>query len=110
MEAFSLGEGITIDGTPSTNGDKTPTGSIRGRIKSLNKFSGGPSRSASGQSTTSSKGKGKSSKKGKGVRAAESDGSVDGDEEDMADGANEDDDDDYIVRTAHLANPMEEVE
>jgi peroxin-6 len=107
MEAFNLGDGNTIDDAPSTNGDRTPTGSVRGRIKGLNKWTGGLARSASGQSTNSSKGKGKSSKKGKGPRNAESDGSVDGDEEDMADGAVEDDDDDYVVRTDHLANPME---
>jgi len=109
MEAFNLGDGVTIDDAPAANGDSTPTGSIRGRMKGLNKWPGDLMRSASGQSATSSKGKGKSSKKGKGPRTAESDGSVDGDEEDMADGAIEDDDD-YIVRTDHLANPMEEVE
>jgi peroxin-6 len=109
MEAFNLGDGTTIEDAPSTNGDRTPTGSIRGRInKGLNKWPGGLSRSASGQSTNSTKGKGKS-RKGKGPRTAESDGSVDGDEEDLADGA-VDDDDDYVVRTDHLANPMEEVE
>jgi peroxin-6 len=108
MEAFNLGGGAAIDDAPSSTGERTPTGSVRGRIRTLNKLPGGLSRSASGQSTTSSKGKGKSTKKGKGRSTAESDGSVDGDEE-MTDGAVEDDDD-YLVRTDHLANPLEQVE
>jgi peroxin-6 len=106
MEAFNLGGS-------ATNGDSHLTGSIHGRIEGLNKRPGSVVRSASGQSTTSRKGKGKSSsKKGKGSRiGVESDGSVDGDDEDMAVGAKDDEDeDDYVVRTDHLMNPMEEVE
>lgn len=99
MEAFNLGGTAPIEDAPSSAGDRTPTGSIRGRIKGLNKWSSGlSSRSASGQSTTSSKGKGKSTRKGKEKSTAESDGSVDGDEESMPNGT-ADDDDDYIVRT-----------
>jgi len=111
MEAFSLG-GSPNPEVSTSNGDNSFTGSIHGRIKGLKQWPGGIVRSASSQSTTSSKGKGKSaSKQGKGSRAAaESDDSLDGDEEDMADGPVEDDEDDYIVRTDHLANPMEEVE
>ncbi|KAJ5520407.1 hypothetical protein N7463_000860 [Penicillium fimorum] len=115
MEAFNLGGSATLAEAPATNGDSHGAGSIHGRIKGLNKWPGNGVRSLSGQSTTSSKGKGKSvSKKGKGSRTgAESDGSVDGDDEDMAGGANtkeDEDDDDYIVRTDHLMNRMDEVE
>ncbi|CAG7971557.1 unnamed protein product [Penicillium olsonii] len=109
MEAFNLGGAAApLDDGASSTGERTPTGSVRGRIKGLNKLSGGLSRSASGQST-SSKGKGKSSKKGKGKSTAESDGSADGDEEGMTDG-NIDGEDDYIVRTDHLANAREQAE
>lgn len=112
MEAFSLGDSGAPDETPVLNGDSHAAGNVTSRIKGLNKWPGGLARSASGASTTSSKGKGKSaSKKGKGSRnGAESDGSVDGDGEDMADGVNGDQEDDYVVRTDHLRNPMEEVE
>lgn len=110
MEAFNLGGGAApVEDAPSSTGERTPTGSVRGRIKTLNKWPGALSRSASGQSTTSSKGKGKSSRKGKGKSTAESDGSVDGDEEGMTDG-NLDGDDDYLVRTDHLAIPREQAE
>ena len=109
MEAFNLGGAAApLDDGASSTGERTPTGSVRGRIKGLNKLSGGLSRSASGQSTNS-KGKGKSSKKGKGKSTAESDGSADGDEEGMTDG-NIDGEDDYIVRTDHLANAREQAE
>ncbi|KAJ5668508.1 uncharacterized protein N7477_007078 [Penicillium maclennaniae] len=109
MEAFSLGDS-SFSEIPTTNGENGFPGSIHDRIKGLKQWPGGIVRSASGQSNTSSKGKGKSIKKGKDSRAgAESDGSVDGDE-DMANGLVDDDEDDYIVRTDHLANPMEEVE
>ncbi|KAJ5297145.1 uncharacterized protein N7443_008038 [Penicillium atrosanguineum] len=110
MEAFSLGDSSSPE-IQTSNGENGFSGSIHDRIKGLKQWPGGIVRSASGQSNTSSKGKGKSIKKGKDSRAeAESDGSVDGDEEDMADGLVDDDEDDYIVRTDHLANPMEEVE
>ncbi|KAK9860790.1 hypothetical protein MYU51_006059 [Penicillium brevicompactum] len=110
MEAFNLGGGAApVEDAPSSTGERTPTGSVRGRIRTLNKWPGALSRSASGQSTTSSKGKGKSSRKGKGKSTAESDGSVDGDEEGMTDG-NLDGDDDYLVRTDHLAIPREQAE
>lgn len=113
MEAFHQGGSATPE-EPATNGASSTTGSIHGRIKGLNKWPGNLVRRGSGQSTTSSKGKGKSvSKKGKSRTGAESDGSVDGDDEDMADGANardDEDEDDYVVRTDHLKNPMEEVE
>ncbi|KAJ5114889.1 hypothetical protein NUU61_000648 [Penicillium alfredii] len=114
MEAFSLGaSGEMDDASPITNGDHRPSGSIHERIKGLKQWPGSVVRSPSGQSITSSKGKGKSvsGKKGKGSRAGvDSDASVDGDDEDMADGVVDEDEDDYIVRTDHLVNPMEEVE
>lgn len=79
----------------------------------MKQWPGGIVRSPSGSSISSSnKGKGKASanKKGKGARTGgESDASLEGDDEDMADGAAEDEDD-YVVRTDHLSNPMEEVE
>lgn len=110
MEAFSLGDSPNPE-VETSNGDSGFSGSIHDRLKGLKQWPGGMIRSASGQSQISSKGKGKSTKKGKDSRAgAESDGSVDGDHEDMADGLVDDDEDDYIVRTDHLANPMEEVE
>jgi peroxin-6 len=110
MEAFSLGDSPNPE-VQTSNGDSGFSGSIHDRLKGLKQWPGGMIRSASGQSQTSSKGKGKSTRKGKDSRAgAESDGSVDGDHEDMADGLVDDDEDDYIVRTDHLANPMEEVE
>ena len=110
MEAFSLGDSSPPE-IQTSNGENGFSGSIHDRIKGLKQWPGGIVRSASSHSNTSSKGKGKSIKKGKDSRAgAESDGSVDGDEEDMADGLIDDDEDDYIVRTDHLANPMEEVE
>ena len=111
MEAFSLGASSPPAEGPINNGDNAFGGSIHGRIKGLKQWPGGIVRSASGQSTPSSKGKGKgmSGKKTKSERAgAESDASLDGDDEDV-DGTVEDDED-YIVRTDHLANPMEEVE
>lgn len=113
MEAFSLGGDQTPGEISISNGDVSIPGSIHGRIKGLKQWPGGIVRSASGQSTTSSKGKGKgvAGKKGKSPRSgADSDASLE-DEEDMTDGVvNGDDDEDYIVRTDHLANPMEEVE
>ncbi|KAJ5161228.1 hypothetical protein N7492_006620 [Penicillium capsulatum] len=111
MEAFNLGGAPLSAGTPASNGDNPFGGSIHGRIKGLRQWPGGIVRSASGNSTASSKGKGKSAagKKTKDSQAGESDASLDGDEEDMADPADEDEDD-YVVRTDHLANPMEEVE
>lgn len=113
MEAFSLGASATPGEAPVTNGDSHGSGGIHGRIRGLNKWPGNGVRSPSGTSTTSSKGKGKSAnKKGKGSRTdAESDGSIDGDDENMADEVHGDEDeDDYVVRTDHLRNPMEEVE
>lgn len=95
-----------------SNGD-SHSGSIHGRIKGLKQSTGVVVRSTSRHSRTSSKGKGKgvAGRKGKGSHVGvDSDASVDGDEEDMVDGRAGDDDDDYIVRTDHLANPMEEVE
>lgn len=113
MEAFTLGDSSAPVETPMSNGDSY-SGSIHGRIKGLKQWPGGMVRSASGHSATSSKGKGKgvAGRKGKGSQAGvDEDASVDGDEEDMVDGQGDDDDeDDYIVRTDHLANPMEEVE
>jgi peroxin-6 len=101
-------------GTPTSNGDASLVGSLHGRIKGLKQWPGGIVRSASGQSTTSSKGKGKgvAGKKGKGSPAGgDSDASLEGDDEEMADGrVKDEDEEDYIVRTEHLANPMEEVE
>ncbi|KAJ5692648.1 hypothetical protein N7462_002071 [Penicillium macrosclerotiorum] len=114
MEAFSLGASPSPGDSPVLNGDGSFGGSIHGRIKGLKQWPGGIVRSASSQSATSSKGKGKSvaGRKGKGARSGgDSDASVDGDDENMADGRVEDEDDgDYVVRTDHLANPMEEVE
>lgn len=114
MEAFTLGSSPAPVETPMSNGDSYP-GSIHDRIKGLKQWPGGMVRSASGHSTASSKGKGKgvAGRKGKASHAgADEDASVDGDEEDMVDGQADDDDDeeDYVVRTDHLANPMEEVE
>ena len=110
MEAFSMGESTEI---PIVNGENPFPGGIHGRIKGLKQWPGGIVRSPSGSSISSStKGKGKTSatKKGKSARTGgESDASLEGDDEDMADGAAEDDDD-YVVRTDHLSNPMEEVE
>ncbi|KAJ5572727.1 hypothetical protein N7450_009711 [Penicillium hetheringtonii] len=110
MEAFSMGESTEI---PIINGENPFPGGIHGRIKGLKQWPGGIVRSPSGSSISSSnKGKGKASanKKGKGARTGgESDASLEGDDEDMADGAAEDEDD-YVVRTDHLSNPMEEVE
>jgi peroxin-6 len=107
MEAFNLGATSPSPvGTPTTNGDSSLVGSIHGRIKGLKQWPGGIVRSTSGQSTVSSKGKGKGSHVG-----GDSDASLEGDDEEMADGRVEDEDEeDYIVRTDHLANPMEEVE
>lgn len=114
MEAFSLGASPSPMEEPMSNGDNTYSGSIHGRIKGLKQWPGGVVRSASGHSTTSSKGKGKNvaGRKGKGSHVgADSDASLDGDDEDLADGrADDDEEDDYIVRTDRLANPMEEVE
>ena len=118
MEAFNLGAAspspLSPVGTPTTNGDGSLVGSLHGRIKGLKQWPGGIVRSTSGQSTTSSKGKGKgiAGKKGKGIPAGgDSDASLEGDDEEMMDGRVEDEDEeDYIVRTEHLANPMEEVE
>lgn len=115
MEAFNLGATSPSPvGTPTTNGDGSLVGSIHGRIKGLKQWPGGIVRSTSGQSTISSKGKGKgvAEKKGKGSHVGgDSDASLEGDDEEMADGRVEDEDEeDYIVRTDHLANPMEEVE
>lgn len=110
MEAFSMGESTEI---PIINGENPFPGGIHGRIKGLKQWPGGIVRSPSGSSISSSnKGKGKASanKKGKGARTGgESDASLEGDDEHMADGAAEDEDD-YVVRTDHLSNPMEEVE
>lgn len=96
-----------------SNGDASLSGSIHGRIKGLKQSHDGSVHGGSGH-FTSSKGKGKSvaSRKGKGVHAgAGSDDSLDGDAEDMADGQlDEEEEDDYIVRTDHLANPVEDVE
>ncbi|KAJ5111489.1 Peroxisomal biogenesis factor 6 [Penicillium argentinense] len=113
MEAFNLGAGSEIPvETPAENGDSPFPGGIHGRIKGLKQWPGGIVRSASGSSISSSKGKGKASnKKGKSARTGgDSDASLEGDDENMADGAVEDDEDDYLVRTDHLSNPMEEVE
>ncbi|KAJ5780676.1 hypothetical protein N7457_005836 [Penicillium paradoxum] len=113
MEAFTLDDSMTPIESPVPNGDINTSGGSTNRTKGPNKRPGGLVRSASGTSATSSKGKGKSvSKKGKGsLTGAESEGSVDGDDDDIADRVNGDhDDDDYIVRTDHLRNPMEEVE
>jgi peroxin-6 len=113
MEAFSMGESTEV---PIVNGDTSfpgGPGGIHGRIKGLKQWPGGIVRSPSGSSISSGKGKGKAAagKKGKSARTGgDSDASLDGDDETMADGAVEDDEDDYIVRTDHLANPMEEVE
>lgn len=115
MEAFSLGAvPVLEEETPLSNGDNSVTGSIHGRIKGLKQWPGGMVRR---HSRTSSKGKGKSvaGKKATGSLAGgESDASLDGDDEDMADGRPDDEeeevDDDYVVRTDHLATPMEEVE
>lgn len=112
MEAFTLGSSPVPVETPVSNGDSHP-GSIHGRIKDLKQSTGDMIRSTSRHSQTSSKGKGKgvASRKGKSSHAGiDSDASVDGDEEDMVDGQADDDEDDYIVRTDHLAKPMEEVE
>lgn len=114
MEAFNQGGSAIPEEAPATNGDSNTTESLPGRIKGMTKWPGNVVRSASGQSTTSSKGKGRSvSKKGKSRTGAESDGSVDGDDEDMANSAStqdDEDEDDFVVRTDHLMNPMEEVE
>jgi peroxin-6 len=117
MEAFNLDGGAAITTpaeTPLPNGDSHVPGSIHDRIKGLKQWPGSMVRSPSGQSTTSSNGKGKgrsiSNKKGK-SRGVDGDG--DGDEEDGAGGPGEygdEDEDDYVVRTGHLSNPMEEVE
>lgn len=115
MEAFNMGATSPSPvGTPTSNGDASLVGSLHGRIKGLKQWPGGIVRSASSQSTTSSNGKGKgvAGKKGKGSPAGgDSDASLEGDDEEMADGRVEyEDEEDYIVRTEHLANPMEEVE
>ncbi|KAJ6157678.1 hypothetical protein N7470_005270 [Penicillium chermesinum] len=115
MEAFSMGEiapPMSPSATPTSNGDHSFSGSIHDRLKGLRQWPGSIVRSASGNSNTSSKGKGKAAagKKGKGPRSGDSDES-DGGDEDMADGpSNEGDEDDYVVRTGQLPNPMEEVE
>ncbi|KAJ5538634.1 hypothetical protein N7494_008113 [Penicillium frequentans] len=111
MEAFNLGGAESPNEIAISNGDGSFPGSIHGRIKGLKQWPGGMVRSASGQSTTSSKGKGKSvaGRKGKSPSGADSDASIEDDEHDMQGGALNDDED-YIVRTDHLANPMEEVE
>lgn len=112
MESFSLDASASPLETSMSDGDPSYSGGIHGRIKDLKQWPGGIVRSASGHSTTSSKGKGKSGggRKGKGPHTgADSDASLEGDDEDMADGIDEDEDD-FIVRTDHLANPMEEVE
>ncbi|KAJ5153416.1 Peroxisomal biogenesis factor 6 [Penicillium canariense] len=114
MEGFSLDASSAPVETPMNDGDGSFAGSLHGRLKGLKQWPGGIVRSASGQSVTSSKGKGKgvAGKKDKGSRAGgDSDASLDGDDQEMADGRIEDEeDDDYVVRTEHLANPMEEVE
>jgi peroxin-6 len=115
MEAFNL-DGDAATTTPAEtllpNGDSHVPGSIHDRIKGLKQWPGSMVRSPSGQSTTNSNGKGKgrsiSSKKGK---SRGMDGAAD--EEDGAGGPGEygdEDEDDYVVRTSHLSNPMEEVE
>lgn len=112
MESFSLGASSSPVETPTINGDNAFAGSIHERIKGLKQWPGGIIRRTSGNSTASSKGKGKgmAGKKAKSAQAGvESDASLDGDEEEMADPADEDEDD-YVVRTDHLASPMEEVE
>lgn len=111
MESFSLDASASPLETSMSDGDPSYSGGIHGRIKGLKQWPGGIVRSASGHSTTSSKGKAKSvGRKGKGPHTgADSDASLEGDDEDMADGIDEDEDD-FIVRTDHLANPMEEVE
>ncbi|KAJ5116099.1 ATPase AAA-type core [Penicillium angulare] len=111
MEAFNLGGGEDAEISIS-NGDASFAGSIHDRIKGLKQRPGSAARSVSGQSTTSSKGKGKgkavASRKGKGpATGADSDASL---EDGEVDGVANDDDEDYIVRTDHLTNPMEEVE
>lgn len=113
MEAFSLDATASPLETSMSNGDHSYSGSIHGRIEGLKQWPGGVVRSASGHSTTSNTGKGKSvgGWKGKGPHTgADSDASLEGDDEDMTDGRVDEDEDDFIVRTDHLANPMEEVE
>ncbi|KAF3390259.1 Peroxisomal biogenesis factor 6 [Penicillium rolfsii] len=117
MEAFNMGAtSPSLMGTPTSNGDASLVGSLHGRIKGLKQWPGGIVRSTSGQSTTSSKGKGKgvAGKKGKGSLAdGDSDGPMedDDDDEEIADyRVGDEDEEDYTVRTEHLANPMEEVE
>ncbi|EPS27048.1 hypothetical protein PDE_01989 [Penicillium oxalicum 114-2] len=117
MEAFNrdtTGSPVPL-GSPTSNGDGAMIGSIHGRIKGLKQWPGGAVRSPSSHSISSSKGKGKvaAGKKGKSSAVnGDSDASLEGDDEDMTDGRMEEDEeeDDYIVRTQHLANPMEEVE
>lgn len=115
MEAFSMGEinpPMSPSETSQNNGEHGFAGSIHDRLKGLKQWPGSIVRSASGNSTPSSKGKVKASagKKGKGPVNGEPDES-DGDDEDMADGTlNDGDEDDYVVRTGQLSNPMEEVE
>ncbi|KAJ5475584.1 Peroxisomal biogenesis factor 6 [Penicillium diatomitis] len=118
MEAFNRDTAGSPSplGSPTSNGDGSMVGSIHGRIKGLKQWPGGMVRSPSGHSISSSKGKGKAaaaSKKGKSsVVNGDSDASVEGDDEDATDGPLEDGEgeDDYIVRTEHLAKSMEEVE
>lgn len=112
MESFSLGASLSPEETPASNADSTFGGGIHGRIKGLKQWPGGIVRRTSGNSTTSSKGKGKgvAGKKAKSAQAGlESDASLDGDEGETTYPTDENEDD-YVVRTDHLVNPMEEVE
>lgn len=96
-----------------SNGDASHSGSIHDRIKGLKQVQDRSAHSGAGHSMVGSKGKGKSvaSRKGKGVHpGAGSDDSLDGDAEDMADGQLDEEEDDYVVRTNHLASPVKDVE
>lgn len=121
MEAFSLGASPSEE-MPITNGEHPPTstGSIPDR-KGQKPWPGSIVHNPRGHARISSKGKGKSvaGRKGKwsklGSDLARKYGAKDGDDDeddDMADGVvdGEDDEDDYVVRTDHLVNPMERVE
>lgn len=135
MEAFDLGASPSEEMPIITNGKHAPTpaGSTQDRIKGLKKRPGSIVHSASDHARINckgGKGKGVTGGKGKASRVGpDSDSSFEtsrpagskvgpdlarkySEDDDMVDGVvdGEDDEDDYVVRTDYLTNPMEQVE